>query len=128
MEQLHSFSLRVLMQTHLPGYIQLANEFKSSGVDEIICTSVNDPFVMTAWGTVQKADGKVTMLADTQMELTKAWDITLDAEEKLGNKRMKRFSALFKDGTIAELNIEADGGGLACSLAEVALKQVKGKM
>jgi 2-Cys peroxiredoxin 5 len=115
----------VLVQTHLPGYIQMADDFKSNGVDEIICTAVNDPFVMAAWGKAQKADGKITMLADTQMELTKAWDIVLDAEEKLGNKRMKRFSAVLKDGKIADLNVEADGAGLACSLAEVALEQVK---
>jgi peroxiredoxin 5 len=115
------------LQTHLPGYIELADEFKSAGVDEIICTAVNDPFVMTAWGIAQKADGKVTMLADTQYALTKAWDIYLDAEGALGNKRCKRFSAVFKDGKISALNIEADGSGLACSLADVALKQVKGK-
>lgn len=114
------------MQTHLPGYIEKAGDFKSAGVDEIICTSVNDPFVMDAWGKDQKAEGKVTLLADTQMTLTNAMDIVLDAEGKLGNKRMKRFSAVLKDGKIAHLNVEADGAGLACSLAEVALEQVKG--
>lgn len=114
------------MQTHLPGYIALADDFKSAGVDEIICTAVNDPFVMTEWGKNQQAEGKVTMLADTQYELTKAWDIYLDAEGALGNKRCKRFSAVLKDGKIAALNVEADGSGLACSLADVALEQVKG--
>ena len=113
------------VQTHLPGYIDLASEFKSNGVDEIICTAVNDPFVMTEWGAAKGADGKVTMLADTQMELAKAWDIVLDAEGMLGNKRMKRFSAVLKGGKVAEINVEADGSGLACSLADVALEQVK---
>jgi hypothetical protein len=56
-----------LMQTHLPGYIQLADDFKSAGVDEVICTAVNDPFVFTEWGKSSGADGKITMLADTQM-------------------------------------------------------------
>ena len=55
------------MQTHLPGYIEKAGEFKSAGVDEIICTAVNDPFVFAAWGKSSGADGKITMLADTQM-------------------------------------------------------------
>lgn len=86
---------------------------------------MNDPFVMAEWGKAQGADGKVTMLADTQMELTNAWDIVLDAEGALGNKRCKRFSAVLKDGKIAALNVEADGSGLACSLADVALEQVK---
>lgn len=94
-------------------------------MDEVICTAVNDPFVMAEWGKAKGAEGKVTMLADTQMELTKAWDITLDAEGALGNKRMKRFSAVLKGGKVSELNIEADGSGLACSLADVALEQVK---
>lgn len=114
------------MQTHLPGYIEKSADFKAAGVDEIICTSVNDPFVMDAWGKDQSAEGKVTLLADTQMALTNAMDIVLDAEGKLGNKRMKRFSAVLKDGKIATLNVEEDGAGLACSLAEVALEQVKG--
>lgn len=115
-----------MLQTHLPGYIESADDFKAAGVDELICTAVNDPFVMSEWGKAQRADGKVTMLADTQMELTNAWDIVLDAEGALGNKRCKRFSAVLKDGKIAALNVEADGSGLACSLADVALEQVKG--
>jgi peroxiredoxin 5 len=65
-------------------------------VSEIVCVSVNDPFVMAAWGKAQGADGKVRMLADTTGELTRALGIELDATAALGNKRCKRFSAVSK--------------------------------
>lgn len=116
---------RLSLQTHLPGYIKLADDFKSAGVEEIVCTAVNDPFVLDAWGKQSGADGKVTMLADTQMEFAKAMGITLDAEGMLGNKRMKRFSAVINDGKFVEFNVEEDGTGLSCSLAEAALEQAK---
>eukprot|EP01025_Chloroclados_australasicus_P049421 TRINITY_DN562_c0_g1_i1.p2 TRINITY_DN562_c0_g1~~TRINITY_DN562_c0_g1_i1.p2 ORF type:complete len:214 (+),score=35.42 TRINITY_DN562_c0_g1_i1:67-642(+) len=112
-------------KTHLPGYISLADDFKAAGVEEIICTAVNDPFVMTAWGEAKQAAGKVTMLADTQMELTKALGVELPAAPKLGNDRSKRYSAVLKGGKIVQINVEEDGTGLACSLADVALGQVK---
>lgn len=65
------------------------------------------------------------MLADTQSNLAKALDIVLDAEGVLGSKRMKRFSMLLKDGEVKLLNVESDGTGLACSLADVTLEAVK---
>ena len=57
--------------THLPGYVAAAGELKGKGVEEILCVSVNDPFVMAAWGKEQGAEGKVRMLADTCGELAK---------------------------------------------------------
>ena len=105
-------------KTHLPGYVQAADELRAKGVDEIVCVSVNDPFVMEAWGKVQGADGKVRMLADTCGDLAKALDLQLDLVAVLGNVRCKRFSMLVEDGTVAKVNIEPDGTGLSCSLAD----------
>jgi len=105
-------------KTHLPGYVSRAGELKGAGVDEIVCVSVNDPFVMAAWGKDQNADGKVRMLADTSAELTKALELELDLSAVLGSVRSKRFSMLVEDGTISKLNVEPDNTGLTCSLAE----------
>jgi len=105
-------------KTHLPGYVSKAGEFKSSGVDEIVCVSVNDPFVMAAWGENQNASGKVRMLADTCCEFTKSLGLELDISAVLGSVRCKRFSMLVQDGVVKQLNIEPDNTGLTCSLAE----------
>ena len=74
-------------KTHLPGYVAAAADLKAGGVDEIVCVSVNDPFVMEAWGKDQAAGGKVRMLADTTAELTKALGLELDLTAVLGNVR-----------------------------------------
>ena len=74
--------------THLPGYVAAADKLKTKGVDEIVCVSVNDPFVMEAWGKDQSAGGKVRMLADTTADLTKALGLELDCHiAVLGNVR-----------------------------------------
>jgi len=104
-------------KTHLPGYVERAEEIKGKGVSEILCVAVNDPFVMEAWGHNQGAGGKVRMLADTCGELTAALELQLDLAAVLGNVRCKRFSMLVEDGTITQLNVEPDGTGLSCSLA-----------
>ncbi|KAJ0044073.1 hypothetical protein NL108_012522, partial [Boleophthalmus pectinirostris] len=78
--------------THLPGFVQQAAELKGKGIQEIACISVNDAFVMAAWGKEQGADGKVRMLADPTGAFTKEVDLILDSEQLvqvLGNKRSK---------------------------------------
>jgi len=104
-------------KTHLPGYIQKADELKSKGYNEIFCIGVNDPFVMSAWGKDQKAQGKVRMLADPAGAFTDAVDLTVDLAV-LGGKRSKRYSMIVEDGKIIELNVEPDNTGLSCSLAD----------
>merc|ERR1719234_88239 len=89
-------------KTHLPGYVEAAADMKAKGVSEIVCVSVNDPFVMEAWGKDQGADGKVRMLADTCGDLAKALDLQLDLAAVLGSMRCKRFSMLVEDGTVAK--------------------------
>ncbi|XP_067009738.1 peroxiredoxin-5, mitochondrial [Anabrus simplex] len=104
-------------KTHLPGYVAQADEMKKKGVAEIICVSVNDPFVMEAWGTAHKTAGKVRMLADPNAAFTKAVDLQTDLPP-LGGLRSKRYSMLVENGVVKELNVEPDGTGLSCSLAD----------
>ncbi|XP_048734796.1 peroxiredoxin-5, mitochondrial-like [Ostrea edulis] len=105
-------------KTHLPGYVKECDALKAKGVKSIACISVNDPFVMDAWGEAQNANGKITMLADTCAEFTKAVGMDLDVTAVLGNIRSKRYSMVVEDGVVKSVNVEPDGTGLTCSLAE----------
>ncbi|XP_018058401.1 PREDICTED: importin subunit alpha-7 isoform X3 [Atta colombica] len=91
-------------KTHLPGYIVKADELKSKGISEIFCISVNDPFVMAAWGKEQGATGKVRMLADPKAEFTDALDLAVDLSV-LGGKRSKRYSMVVENGIIKDINM-----------------------
>uniref|UniRef100_A0A8C4I463 Peroxiredoxin-5 n=1 Tax=Dicentrarchus labrax TaxID=13489 RepID=A0A8C4I463_DICLA len=112
-------------KTHLPGFVQQAEDLKSKGVQEVACISVNDAFVMAAWGKEHGTDGKVRMLADPTGAFTKAVDLLLDSDQivqVLGNKRSKRYSMLVEDGVVKKINVEPDGTGLTCSLAAYLTK------
>ncbi|CAN9501648.1 unnamed protein product [Ophioblennius macclurei] len=114
-------------KTHLPGFLEQAGELKSKGIQELACISVNDAFVMAAWGKEQAADGKVRMLADPTGAFTKAVDLVLDSDalvQVLGNKRSKRYSMLVEDGVVKKINVEPDGTGLTCSLASNILSDL----
>lgn len=109
---------------HLPGYIEAADELRANGVDEIVCVSVNDGFVMGAWGRDQKADGKVRMLADGSAELTKSLGLELDLTANGMGVRCKRFSMFVVDGVVKTLNVEGPGK-FETSDAKTMLEQVK---
>lgn len=111
-------------KTHLPGFVENAAALKAKGVDIIACVSVNDPFVMEAWGQLQKATGKIRMFADPSGAFTKAMDMELDLSGALGTIRSKRYSVLIEKGVVKKVNVEPDGAGLTCSLAPEILKQV----
>lgn len=104
-------------KTHLPGYVEDADSLKNKGISEIICVSVNDPFVMAAWAEAQKTEGKVRMLADPSGAFTKAVDLQTDLAP-LGGLRSKRYSMLIENGVVKSLNVEPDGTGLSCSLSK----------
>ena len=87
---------------HVPGFVEKADAFKAAGVDEIWCISVNDAFVMGAWGRDQKVAGKVRMIADGDAAFAKATGLTLDLNGKGLGLRANRFSMLVKDGKVAE--------------------------
>uniref|UniRef100_A0A8D8LFH5 Peroxiredoxin-5 n=2 Tax=Cacopsylla melanoneura TaxID=428564 RepID=A0A8D8LFH5_9HEMI len=103
--------------THLPGYLEKAAELKKKGISEIFCVAVNDAFVMKAWGDHNKAEGKVRFLADPNLEFAKKLGVEHEIPV-LGGWRSKRYSMVVDDGKITQLNIEPDGTGLSCSLAE----------
>ena len=93
---------------HLPGYVEKAAELKAKGVDEIVCTAVNDGFVMKHWG---EANGSpdVTMLADGNGDLVKALGLTMDGSGFGMGTRGQRFSMIVDDGVVKELNVEGPG-------------------
>ncbi len=91
---------------HLPSFVNNADAITAKGVDLIVCMSVNDAFVMAAWGKDQGAEGKVMMLADGNAELTKALGLELDATGFGMGLRSQRFSLIAEDGVITHLNVE----------------------
>ena len=107
---------------HLPGFVGKAQEFKARKIDEIWCISVNDPFVMNAWGRDQGAKGKVRMMADGSGLYTKALGLELDLVARGLGVRSIRYSMLVDDGLVKALNIE-DGGKFEVSSAEKLLEQ-----
>jgi len=111
-------------KTHLPGYVERAAEIKGKNVAEIICVSVNDPFVMAAWGEAHGAGGKVRMLADTGAAFVKAADLDIDLSAVLGTVRSKRFAMLVDDGVVKAIEIEPDNTGLTCSIADKFVKNL----
>lgn len=108
---------------HLPGFVQNADALKKKGIDEIACLSVNDAFVMGAWGEQQHAGGKVTMLADGNGDFTRAVGLELDGSRFGMGKRSQRYSMLVDDGVVKALNVE-EGGAFSVSSAEHILAQV----
>ncbi len=108
---------------HLPGYVSAADRLKAKGIDEIICLSVNDAFVMGAWGREQGAEGKVRMLADGNGDFVRALGLELDLRERGMGIRSQRFSMLVDDGVVKSLNVEAPGQ-FQVSDAETMLAQI----
>ena len=108
---------------HLPGFIQNAEALRAKGVDDVACVSVNDVFVMAAWGKAQGADGKVRMLADGNGDFTKALGLAFDASGFGMGERSQRYSMIVKDGVVQELNVE-EPGAFDVSSAEHMLGQL----
>ncbi len=94
---------------HVPGYVKHADDLKAAGVDEIWCVSVNDAFVMGAWGRDQKTAGKVRMMADGSAGFTNATGLTFDLTGHGMGLRSQRYSMLVVDGVVKTLNVEAPG-------------------
>src|SRR6185503_8516833 len=92
---------------HVPGYLAELGRLREKGVDEVWCVSVNDGYVMAAWGRDQKAFGKIRFLGDGSAELAKK--IGLDVDIPGMGLRVKRFSMLVEDGVVKSLNVEAPG-------------------
>ncbi len=108
---------------HLPGFIDKKGAISAKGVDDIVCTSVNDVFVMGAWGKDAGADDSVRMLADGNGAFAAAIGLEMDGSGFGMGTRSQRYSMLVKDGVVTELNIE-QGGGFEVSSADYLLGQL----
>ncbi len=108
---------------HLPGFVTHAADFKAKGVDSIICLSVNDVFVMNAWGKDQGVGERVIMAADGNGTFSKALGLDFDGSKFGMGTRGQRFSLIAKDGVVTQLNVEAPGE-FKVSSAEHALSQL----
>ena len=109
---------------HVPGYVEKADALKAAGVDEIWCVSVNDAFVMGAWGRDQHTAGKVRMMADGSADFAKATGLTLDLTARGMGLRSNRYSMLVVDGVVKTLNVEGPGK-FEVSDADTLLKQAQ---
>jgi len=107
---------------HLPSYVDKASELKGQGIDEIACISVNDPFVMAAWGQ-RDGSGDITMLADGNGAFADAVGLSFDGSQFGMGKRSQRYSMIVDDGVVDEVNVEQPGEYRASS-AETMLDQL----
>jgi glutaredoxin/glutathione-dependent peroxiredoxin len=108
---------------HLPGYVQHADELHDKGIDTIACISVNDAWVMEAWGEAQGVGDKIVMLADGNGEFAAAMDLVLDGNGFGLGTRSSRYAAVIEDGVITELEVEP-GAGVDVSSCENVLTKV----
>ncbi len=108
---------------HLPGYVQQADAIKAKGVDTVACVSVNDAFVMGAWGADRGAGDKVLMLADGSAEFANAVGLEMDVTARGMGIRSQRYSMVVEDGVVTALNVE-EPGKLEVSDADTMLSQV----
>ncbi|HEX3881898.1 MAG TPA: peroxiredoxin [Stellaceae bacterium] len=100
---------RTCSSRHLPGYVQNSAAMKAKGVDTVACVSVNDAFVMNAWGKVHGADENVVMLGDGSGDFTKAIGLEVDRTEAGMGIRSQRYSMVIDNGVVTALNVEPSG-------------------
>jgi peroxiredoxin len=110
-------------EKHLPGFVVRADDLRAKGVDSIACISVNDAFVMGAWGEQQGGDSQIVFLADGNGEFTDQMGLSLDATGFGMGKRSQRYAAVIDDGVVTELLVEP-GPGLNVSSAESILAKL----
>ena len=108
---------------HLPSFKQLAPDLKAKGVDVIACVSVNDAFVMKAWGEDQAVGDDIVMLGDGNGDFTREVGLELDGSRFGLGKRSQRYSMVVKDGVVTQLNVE-QGGEFKVSAADYMLAQL----
>ena len=114
---------RTCSSRHLPGYVTNAATLKQKGIDAIACMSVNDAFVMDAWGKEHGAPGKVVMLGDGSCEFTEALGLTVDRRSAGMGIRSQRYSMIVDNGVVKELNVEPSGE-YGVSSAEAMLERL----
>ncbi len=108
---------------HLPGYVENAQSFKDKGVDTVACVSVNDPFVMGAWGKDREVGENLMMLSDGNGDFTAAIGLEMDGSGFGLGTRSQRYAMIVDDGVVSTLNVES-GPGLDVSSAETILSEL----
>ena len=103
---------------HLPGYVNMFEKYKEKGIDHIVCISVNDPFVMNAWGKENNVEEKILMMGDPFLNFTKAIGADVDKSEKGLGIRSNRYTMLVDDMRVVKLREEKDTGSCEISAAE----------
>ena len=103
---------------HLPGYVNLYQQFKDKGIDHIVCMSVNDPFVMNAWGKENNVDNKIVMIGDPFLNFTKAIGAEVDKSGRGLGVRSNRYTMLVEDMKVIKLKEEKETGTCEVSAAE----------
>lgn len=111
----------VCTTAHVPSFLRSAEELAAKGVDEIICLSVNDPFVMSAWGESMGAAEAISFLGDPTSDFVKALGLSFSAPPAGLIDRSRRFSMLVEDGVVTQLNLEESPGTCAVSAGETLL-------
>ena len=106
---------------HLPGYVGNADKIKSKGIENIFCLSVNDPFVMNAWGEANNAGGKITMLSDPYLLFTKAIGAEVDRNSKGMGFRSNRYAMVIQNLEVVNIQVEKETKQCGLSSAEGVL-------
>ena len=109
---------------HLPGYVNMHQKYKDKGIDHIICVSVNDPFVMNAWGKQNNVGDKIIMMADPFLSFTKAIGAEVDKSGRGLGVRSNRYTMFVNDMEVVKLQEEQDTGSCEISAAENFLKLI----
>ena len=109
---------------HLPGYVNLYQQYKDKGIDQIICVSVNDPFVMNAWGKENNVGDKIIMMGDPFLNFTKAIGAEVDKSGRGLGIRSNRYTMLVDNMKVIKLQEEKDTGSCEISAAENFLKLI----
>jgi glutaredoxin/glutathione-dependent peroxiredoxin len=107
---------------HLPGFVMQADEILAKGVDRIACISVNDPFVMNAWGSAQGTGDKILLLADGNGDFAAAAGLELDLSGIGLGKRSQRYAAILQNGVVEQIFVETNPGGVEVSGSDAVLK------
>ena len=106
---------------HLPGYVGNADKIKAKGIENIFCLSVNDPFVMNAWGEASNAGGKITMLSDPYLLFTKAIGAEVDRNSKGMGIRSNRYAMVIQNLEVINIQVEKETKQCGLSSAEGVL-------